>query len=131
MRANGWVIGATVLVLGGCGGGGALGTLGDILGAATGQGGGGQQQQQQQIQAEIQRVDANDQRVYVRTREGRDGSVRFDQNTAVIYQQQQYPVTALERGDLVNLTVRQISQNELYASRFDVVQSVQDRQGRR
>ena len=130
MRAYGWLIGATMLGLSGCGGSGALGTLGNVLGGVLGQGGGAQQQQQQQIQAEIQQVDTNGQRVHVRTSQGENGSVRFDQNTAVIYRQQQYPVTALERGDLVTLTVQQISQNELYASRIDVVQSIQERQGR-
>jgi hypothetical protein len=56
--------------------------------------------------------------------------VRYDQQTAVVYQNQQYPVTALEQGDVVNLQVVQNGSNDLYASRIDVVQSVQDRTGR-
>ena len=108
-----------------CAGGGGLGALGDILGTLGG--GTGGQAQQGQIQAEIQRVDTNDQRIHLRTQAGETGSVRFDGNTEVIYLQQRYPVTALEPGDIVNLTVQQLSQNELYASRVDVVQSVQER----
>jgi outer membrane biogenesis lipoprotein LolB len=111
-----------LLLLSACAG---LGSIGDILGSI---GGTGQQQQQQgQIEAEIQQIDTNGQRIHVRTQNGQSGYVRFDSQTRVIYRQQQYPVTALERGDIVVMEVQQISQNELYASRIDVTQSVRDR----
>ena len=122
-------------VLPGCAGGGmgGMGGIGDILGSVLGGamgGQGGQQQQGQQVQAEIQEVDARNSRVAIRTQQGQGGWVRFDQQTVVVYRQQQYPVTALERGDVVNLQLQQLSQNEVYVSRVDVVQSVQERQGR-
>jgi outer membrane biogenesis lipoprotein LolB len=113
---------AALLLLSACSG---LGSLGDILGSI---GGTGQQQQQQgQMQVEVQQIDTNGQRIYMRTQNGQSGYVRFDSQTQVIYRQQQYPVTALERGDIVVMQVQQISQNELYASRIDVTQSVRDR----
>lgn len=125
------VVGLALVALTACSAGGGLGALGNILGTLGGAAGGqGQQGQQGQIQAEIQQVDTNSQRLHLRTQSGESGSVRFDGNTEVIYRQQRYPVTALERGDIVNLTVQQISGNELYASRVDVVQSVQERTGR-
>jgi hypothetical protein len=104
-----------------------LGSLGDILGAIGGPG--TQQQQQGQLQAEVQQVDAGNQRIYVRTQQGQSGAVRFDGQTVVVYRQQQYPVTALERGDIVVMQLQQLSQNELYASRIDVTQSEQERTG--
>lgn len=112
---------AGLLLLGACSG---LGSLGDILGSI---GGGGQQQQQGQMQVEVQQIDTNGQRIYIRTQNGQSGYVRFDSQTQVIYRQQRYPVTALQRGDIAVMQVQQISQNEMYASRIDVTQSVRDR----
>jgi outer membrane biogenesis lipoprotein LolB len=114
---------AALLLLSACSG---LGSIADILGSI---GGTGQQQQQQQgqMQAEVQQIDTNGQRIYIRTQNGQSGYVRFDSQTQVIYRQQRHPVTALERGDIVVMQVQQISQNEIYASRIDVTQSVRDR----
>ncbi len=115
-----------VAALSGCGGN--LGALGDILG---GMGGGqqGQGQGQGQLVVEIQGVDERRQSIQVRTQDGRTGTVRYDQNTQVIYRQQQYPVTALERGDVAELQVQQLQNNEIYAQRVLVQQSVQERTG--
>jgi hypothetical protein len=104
-----------------------LGSLGDILGAIGGPG--STQQQQARLQAEVQQVDANAQRIYVRTQQGESGAVRFDAQTVVVYRQQQYPITALERGDIVVMQLQETSQNELYASRIEVTQSAQERTG--
>jgi hypothetical protein len=107
-------------------GGANLGALGDILGGVAGGGAGAQQGQ---LLAEVQSVDAGQQRIVVRTEQGQTGSVRFDQNTVVVYRQQQYPVTALERGDIARMQVQQTTDNQIYASRIDVEQSVQERTG--
>lgn len=112
------------LALAGCSGGlGGLGGLGDILGGAVGGGG------ETRIRAEVQDVNRNDQTISVVTAEGQSGAVRYDQNTQVIYQQQQYPVTALERGDLVVMQLQQSSSGETYVGRIEVEQSVQERGG--
>lgn len=112
------------LALAGCSGGlGGLGELGDILGGAVGGGG------ETRIRAEVQDVNQNDQTISVVTTEGQSGAVRYDQNTQVIYQQQQYPVTALERGDLVVMQLEQSSSGETYVGRIEVEQSVQERGG--
>jgi hypothetical protein len=113
-------------ILTGCAGAN-LGALGDVLGGVLG--GGAGQQQQQQLVVEVQGVNAQQQTIQVRTQEGQTGAVLFDQNTVVVYRQQQYPVTALERGDVATMQVQQIDQNRVYASRIDVQQSVQDRGG--
>lgn len=120
---------AVVLAASGCaaGGLGNLGTLGDILAGAAGLPGSGGQQGQ--VVAEIQGVDTQRQLIQVRTQQGQTGSLLFDQNTVVVYQQRQYQVTNLERGDVVAIQVQQTSQGSPYASRIDVQQSVQERTG--
>jgi hypothetical protein len=117
------VIGAAITVTG-CGGN-TLGALGDVLGTVLGQPAGAAQSQ---VAAEVLGVDARQQVVQVRTQEGQTGNVRYDQSTVVVYQQRQYPVTALERGDLVVLQLQDM-QGTLYTPRIDVQQSARERAG--
>lgn len=126
------VVLAAVLAASGCasGGLGGLGGLGDILAGAAGLPGSGQQGQGQgQVVAEIQGLDTQRQLIQVRTQNGQTGSLLYDQNTVVVYQQQRYQVTNLERGDVVAIQVQQTNQGSPYASRIDVQQSVQERTG--
>ncbi|HEU4880771.1 MAG TPA: hypothetical protein VFT45_00960 [Longimicrobium sp.] len=115
----------TVMTLSGCAGTN-LGALGDILGGAMGGQGAGQNGQ---VVVEVQAVDTRQQVIQVRTQDGQQGNVRFDQNTVVSYQNQQYPVTALERGDVVAMQLQQGQQGETYVSQIVVQQSVQERTG--
>ena len=128
------VVLAAVLAASGCAGGGlgGLGGLGDILAGAAGLPGSGQQGQGQgqgQVVAEIQGLDTQRQLIQVRTQNGQTGSLLYDQNTVVVYQQRQYQVSNLERGDVVAIQVQQTNQGSPYASRIDVQQSVQERNG--
>jgi hypothetical protein len=107
--------------------GNGLGALGDILGGVGGQPASGGQTGQ--VSAEIRQIDAQQQRIQIATTDGQMGFIRYDQNTVVVYQQQQYPVTALERGDLAVITVQQDAQSNYYAQRIEVTQSVQERTG--
>jgi hypothetical protein len=116
-----------LMILPGCAGNG-LGVLGDILGGVldpTGAPGA----QQGQVVVEIQGVNTRQQSIQVRTERGETGTVMYDQNTVVVYRQQQYPVTALERGDIAAMQIQQIDRDRLYTSRIDVQQSVQERTG--
>ena len=115
-----------VLTLTGCAGTN-LGQLGEILGGAMGAPGG--QQQNGQVLAEVTNVDTRQQVIQLRTQQGQTGNVMFDQNTIVVYQNQQYPVTALERGDVAYFQLQQGQQGSTYAARIDVQQSVQERTG--
>ena len=110
------------LAAAGCSGN-TLGTLGDIIGMPSGA------QQTGQLSAEVRQVDTQNQRIQVLTQDGKSGYVEFDENTVVVYRQQQYRVTALERGDIVTIQVQQDSRGNLYTSRIDVQQSVQERTG--
>jgi hypothetical protein len=115
-RTHMLALGAAMLVSSGCSN---LGSIGNVLGSVLG----GQGAQQQQIDAEIQQVDASGGRLYVRTQDGQTGTIRVDSRTQVVYNNQQYPVTALERGDVVRIQLQQTQNNELYATRIDVLRS--------
>lgn len=108
-------LGVALIVSSGCSN---LGSVGDILGSVL-----GGQRQQQQVEAEIQQVDASNGRIYVRTQDGQSGTIRVDSQTQVVFNNQRYPVTALERGDIVRIQMQQTQNNELYATRIDVVRS--------
>jgi hypothetical protein len=118
--------GAAALSLAACSGNG-LGALGDILGGVAGMPASGGQRAQ--LSVEIRQVDTQPQRIQVRTTDGRTGDVAWDQNTVVVYRQQQYAVTALERGDLAVVHVVQDAQGNMYAERVDVTQSVREATG--
>jgi hypothetical protein len=109
----------------GCSSAGALGSVADVLGTVLGQPAG---TGQSQVAVEIQGVNTRQQAIQVATQDGQTGSVRYDANTVVVYRNQQYPVTALERGDLAVITVQNV-QNTMYVSRVDVQTSVRERTG--
>lgn len=110
-------------VLGGCSGGGLADVLGGVLG-----GDGGGQGQTGTLTVEVQEVRQQDQQIMVRTEDGQQGAVLFDNQTQVVYNNDQYPVTALEYGDIVDMRVQEIQQG-LYTDYIQVRTSVQERQG--
>jgi hypothetical protein len=117
---------SALLVSAGCAGAGALG---DILGGPMAGGGAGQGGGTGQVQAQVQALDQRSQRIQVRTQDGRTGVVSYDQRTRLIYQQQEYPVTGLEPGDVINMRVQQDQRGNLYTDYIVVVQNVRDPSG--
>ena len=114
---------ALPLALGACAGG-AGGGLGDILGTVLG----GTQPASSnvgQLVVQVEAVDQGNQEIDVVTEDGQRGPIRYDQNTTVVYQQQEYPVTALERGDVVEMRIQQLSGGGYYTDYILVRQSVQ------
>ena len=95
------------------------GGLGGILGSVLGGGGQGNQ-----LQGAISGVDSRSQQIGVQQSNGQTVWVRYDNNTQVIYQNQNYPVTALERGDQVVATLQDAGNGSYYASTIQVTQSV-------
>src|SRR4051812_35476880 len=94
---------AVALATGACGGN-TLGTLGQVLGSAIP--GSSSQSGTGQIAAQVTQVNTNQRTIQVTTTDGQSGNVLYDQNTVVVYQQQQqYPVTSLERGDRITMQV--------------------------
>lgn len=114
---------ALPLVLGACAGG-AGGGLGEILGAVLG---GAQPASSNvgQLVVQVEGVDQQNQAINVLTEDGQRGPIRYDRNTRVVYQQQEYPVTALERGDVVEMRIQELSGGGYYTDYILVRQSVQ------
>jgi exosome complex RNA-binding protein Csl4 len=113
----------------GCAQLGQLGSLEDVLGTVMGPGGAGQQGGE--LRGEIRHVDTRNQRIEVDSYEGQRGTVHFDSRTRVVYQQREYPVTALEQGDVVGMRVQRDSRGNLYTDYIQVQESVRDRGGDR
>jgi len=107
---------------------GQLGTLGNVLGGvlqpAAGSGGGSGQ-----VAGTVRYVDTQRQMLQITTTNGQTGNVYFDNRTQVVYQQQSYPVTALEQGDQVQLQLQQDQQGNYYTNYIMVTRSVQDSGG--
>ncbi len=104
--------------------GNTLGAIGDILNTPIG----GGQAQSGTVTVEIQAVQQSQQQIVVNTQDGQQGAVLYDQNTQVTYQNQQYPVTSLEQGDIVAMHVQQVDQG-YYTDAIQVQTPVQERQG--
>ena len=110
-----------------CAGGGA-GGLGDILGTVLG---GAQPASSSvgQLVVEVQSIDQQSQQIEVLTEDGQRGPIAYDANTRVVYQQQEYEVAALERGDVVEMRVQQVQNGGYYTDYILVRQSAQERAG--
>ncbi|HEX5726314.1 MAG TPA: hypothetical protein VFX98_12655 [Longimicrobiaceae bacterium] len=106
--------------------GGCSGPIADVLGGVLTPAGGASNNE---LGGEIQYVDQRQQRIGLRLQDGRTGTVTYDSRTQVIYQQRQYPVTALEQGDYVIVRVQQDQQGNAYTDQIYVQQSVQERNG--
>ncbi len=96
--------------------GGIGGVLGDVLG-----GGGGNQ-----VAGTIQGVNTRTQQIGITQSNGQTVTLTWDNNTQVIYQNQNYPVTSLEWGDEVTARVsnNSNSNNSNYTDRITVTRSV-------
>jgi hypothetical protein len=90
----------------------SLGNIGNVLGGVLGGGG-------QQVQGTVLAVDTRSQYIALQQSDGQTVSLAYDNNTRVTYNNQNYAVTSLERGDQVTANVQQ-SQNGAYYT--DVVQ---------
>lgn len=103
-----------------------LGTLGNVLGGVMQPGAGSGTGQ---VAGTIRYVDTQRGMIQLTTTNGQTGNVYFDNRTQVVYQQQSYPVTALEQGDQVQMTLQQDQQGNYYTNYIQVTRSVQDNGG--
>ena len=95
--------------------------LGGVLGSVLGGGGGAQSNQ---LSGTIQSVDTRNQQITIRQSNGQQIPVSFDNQTRVVYQNQNYPVTALEYGDVVTASIQQAQNGAYYTDHVQVDQSV-------
>jgi len=102
------------------------GGLGSVLGSVLG---GGAGQQSNQLSGAIYNVDTRSQQIGVQQSNGQTINVSYDANTQVVYQNQNYPVTALERGDQVVATLQDNGNGGYYVSTIQVTQSVNNSSG--
>jgi len=93
--------------------------LGNILGSVLGGGG-------NELAGTIQGVDTRNQQIGITQTNGQTVGVRYDNQTRVIYQNQNYPVTALENGDQVVARIQDQGNGNYYTDSIQVTQSVQN-----
>jgi tRNA(Ile2) C34 agmatinyltransferase TiaS len=104
---------AAALVAGGCA---QAGTLGDILGGVM-------NAPAQTVAGTVQGVDTRAQQIFLRTSDNQTVAIAFDDRTNVVYQNQTYPVSALESGDQVSVRIQNTTNGGYYADRIDVTSS--------
>jgi len=79
------------------------------------------------VDGQIRAVDMRRGRIELRDGRNRGHLVHYDRDTRVVYGQRLYPVTALERGDVVRIRVVRGRNGVLWADRVDVRESVRHR----
>lgn len=98
-----------------------MGPLSDLLGGVItppAQGG--------ELTGEIRYVDPRSREIGLRTEDGRSGGIAYDGRTRVLFQEREFPVTALEEGDHVTMRVQQDAQGTLYTDVVRVQRNVRD-----
>ena len=93
--------------------------LGEILGGVLGQGNGGSQ-----VSGTIQRVDSRYQQITLNQSNGQQVAVAYDQNTKVVFNNQQYSAASLEYGDRVTARIQQTQNGSYYTDYVQVDQPV-------
>jgi predicted transcriptional regulator len=110
-----------VASLGACAGN----SLGNVLGSVLG---GGGQSKSGQLSGTIRGVDARSQQIAIQASNGQTVPVYYDNQTRVVYQNQNYSPTALENGDRVTARI-QANGNDYYTDYVQVDQSVRSNTG--
>jgi len=108
-----------IVSLGACGN-----SLGNVLGSVLGGGGA----QSGQLAGTIRGVDSRSQQIAIQQSNGQTVTVGYDNQTQVVYQNQNYSPTALENGDQVTARV-QANGNSYYTDYVQVDQSVRGNTG--
>ena len=85
---------------------------------------GGGQQQSNQVSGTVQGVDTRNQVLVLANESGQQAQIRFDQQTQVVYQNQRYAITNLERGDVVTARLQQLQDGSYYTDLVQVDRSV-------
>jgi hypothetical protein len=118
--ARGGAVTLALVAVGACS---SLGNLGNVLGGVLGSGQGGQ------VSGRVQGVDTRAQQIVLQQSDGQTVALLYDNQTQVVYQNQSYPVTALERGDQVTARVQAAANGGYYTDLVQVDQSVSGSSG--
>lgn len=111
-------IGAIMLVVGALGACANMGGLGSVLGSVLGGG------SQSQVTGTVRSVDTRGQQISIQQSDGRTVTVTYDNQTQVVYQNRNYPVTSLQYGDQVTARIQSTANNGNYTDLIQVDQSV-------
>lgn len=114
----------SLALLGACS---STGGLGNILGSVLGNGTGGGQANQ--LSGSVQGVDTRSQRIAIQQSNGQSVWVSYDNNTQVVYQNQNYSPTSLENGDQVTASIQDNGNGSYYTKYVQVDQSVRGSNG--
>jgi YD repeat-containing protein len=110
-------IGAVMLMAGAFAACANTGGLGGVLGSVLGRG-------SQQISGTVRSIDTRGQLISIQESNGRTTNLTYDNQTQVVYQNRNYPVTSLEYGDQVTARIQSSSNNGNYTDLIQVDQSV-------
>jgi hypothetical protein len=111
---------AALVVLGVTSACSGAGGIGDVLGGVLG----GGQPQAAEAQGAIRGVDTRAQQISLQLTNGQTVALAYDNQTKVVYNNQSYPVTSLDRGDQVTARI-QSTNNGYYTDLVQVDQPVQ------
>ena len=117
--ARSGALGLTIAAFSACS---SLGNIGNVLGGVLGGGG-------NQIQGTVLAVDTRSQYIALQQSDGQTVSLAYDNNTRVTYNNQNYAVTSLERGDQVTANVQQAQNGAYYTDVVQVDRSVSGTNG--
>ena len=111
---------STLLVLAACTNTGLGNVLGSVLGGGQGA---------NQVSGYVQGVDTRSQYIALQSSNGQSVNLQYDNQTKVVYNNQSYPVTSLDRGDQVTARIQNTNNGSYYTDLVQVDQPVQGSNG--
>lgn len=99
------------------------GGLGSVLGSVLGG------QQGSQVSGTVRGVDTRNAQIVIQQSNGQSVGIAYDNQTKIVYQNQNYSVTSLENGDQVTARIQQTQNGGYYTDYVQVDQSVSSNTG--
>ena len=119
-------VGAAALAITSLGACAGAGGLGNVLGSVLG----GQQQGNNQVSGTVRGVDTRNSQIVLQQSNGQQVGISYDNQTKIVYNNQNYTVTSLENGDQVTVRIQQTQNGGYYTDYVQVDQSVSSSNGR-
>lgn len=113
-------LGAAALAITSLGACAQNGGLGNVLGSVLG----GQQQQANQVSGTVRGVDTRNGQIVLQQSNGQSVGLSYDNQTKIVYNNQNYTVSSLENGDQVTARIQQTQNGGYYTDYVQVDQSV-------
>ena len=101
--------------------------LGSVLGSVLG--GQGQQQGNGQVSGTVRGVDTRNAQIVLQQSNGQQVGISYDNQTKIVYNNQNYTVSSLENGDQVTVRLQQTQNGGYYTDYVQVDQSVSTSNG--